>query len=268
MYEPTLDDYATSNDNAILTRDEQGILEVRLHSNGGRLVWGEKPHAELGYLFASIAADRANRIVIITGTGDSYIGDYDGTVGGTMTAERWDHSMYNGRRLMERFLDIEVPVISAVNGPVLMHPELALLADIVIASDSAVFADSHLMAGTVPGDGGHVIWPLLIGVNRARHMLLTNRRLSAQDALDLGIISEVATQERLLARAHEVANELVKVPYLALRYARELMVKPIRKLVIENLDHGLALEGLASGYYWPAKHEEDWEEIKISGSDD
>lgn len=268
MYEPTLDDYAESNDNAILTRDEHGILEVRLHSNGGHLVWGEKPHAELGYLFAAIAADRANRIVIMTGTGDSYIGDYDGSVGGKMSAERWDHSMYNGRRLFERFLDIEVPVISAVNGPVLMHPELALLADIVVASDNAVFADSHLMAGTVPGDGGHILWPLLIGVNRARHMLLTNRRLSAQEALELGIVSEVVSQDQLLDRARELARELVKVPYLTLRYARELMVKPIRKLVAENLGHGLALEGLASGFYWPAKHEEDWEEIKISGSDD
>lgn len=268
MYEPTLDQYAQSNDNAVLTRDDQGILEVRLHSNGGHLVWGEKPHAELGYLFASIAADRANRLVIITGTGDSYIGDYDGTVGGTMTAERWDHSMYNGRRLMERFLDIEVPVIAAVNGPVLMHPELALLADIVIAADNAVFADSHLMAGTVPGDGGHIIWPLLIGVNRARHMLLTNRRLSATEALDLGIVSEVVGQDELNARAWAVARELIKTPYLALRYARELMIKPIRKLVLESLDHGLALEGLASGYYWPAKHDHDWEEIKISGPDE
>jgi enoyl-CoA hydratase/carnithine racemase len=267
MYEPTLDQYATSNDNAILRRDDDGILEVRLHTDGGHLVWGEKPHAELGYLFASIAADRANRVVIITGTGDSYIGDYDGTVGGVMTAERWDHSMYNGRRLMERFLDIEVPVIAAVNGPTLMHPELALLADLVLASDNAVFADSHLMAGTVPGDGGHVIWPLLIGVNRARHMLLTNRRLSAAEALELGIIAEVLPPDQLLERAWEHARALVKVPYLSLRYARELMIKPIRKLVLESLDHGLALEGLASGYYWPAQHDEDWEEIKLPGRD-
>jgi enoyl-CoA hydratase/carnithine racemase len=267
MYEPTLDQYATSNDNAVLRRTDDGILEVRLHTDGGHLVWGEKPHAELGYLFGSIAADRGNKVVIITGTGDSYIGDYDGTVGGVMTAERWDHSMYNGRRLMERFLEIEVPVIAAVNGPTLMHPELALLADIVLASDNAVFADSHLMAGTVPGDGGHIIWPLLLGPNRARYMLLTNQRFSAAEALDLGIVNEVLAQDRLLERAWEHARALVKVPYLSLRYARELLTKPIRRAVLDSLDHGLALEGLASGYYWPAKHDEDWEEIKLPGPD-
>ena len=191
MYEPTLDDYVTSNENAVIRRDDHGILEVRLHTDGGHLVWGERPHAELGFLFAAIGADRENRVVILTGTDDSFIADYDGTVSGAMTSERWDHSMYNGRRLIQAFLGIEVPVISAVNGPALMHPELAVLADIVLASEDAVFGDSHLMAGTVPGDGGHVIWPALIGPNRAHYMLLTNQRLTAEDARLLGVVNEV-----------------------------------------------------------------------------
>ena len=72
------------------------------------------------------------------------------------------------------FLNIEVPVISAVNGPAWRHSELPLLADIVLAADTAQFQDSaHFTGGLVPGDGMHIVYPLLLGVNRARYFLLT-----------------------------------------------------------------------------------------------
>jgi enoyl-CoA hydratase/carnithine racemase len=85
-----------------------------------------------------------------------------------------------------------------VNGPVNIHAELAVLSDIVLASENAAFQDApHFPNGLVPADGVHVIWPYLLGRNRGRYFLLTGERLSAQEALRLGVVAEV---ERARAR--------------------------------------------------------------------
>ena len=85
-----------------------------------------------------------------------------------------------------------VPVISAVNGPCSIHAEVPLLSDIVLASETAYFQDlAHFPRGLVPGDGSHVLWPMLVGPNRARSMLLMGKQLSAQEALEWGVVAEV-----------------------------------------------------------------------------
>jgi enoyl-CoA hydratase/carnithine racemase len=104
-------------------------------------------------------------------------------------------------------MDIEVPVIAAVNGPARIHPEIPVLADIVLASDTALFQDApHFMSGIVPGDGAHVVWPHVIGANRGRYFLITGQELHAKQALDYGAVSEVLARERLLPRALELAH--------------------------------------------------------------
>jgi enoyl-CoA hydratase/carnithine racemase len=149
-------------------------------------------------------------------------------------------------------LDIEVPVIAAVNGPVNIHAELAVLSDIVLASEHAAFADApHFPNGLVPGDGVHVIWPHLLGRNRGRYFLLTGQRLSAREALQLGVVSEVLPSDKLLPRARELARQILKQPPLTIRYARVVMTQELKKLMLEHLSHGLALQGLAANEYWP-----------------
>jgi enoyl-CoA hydratase/carnithine racemase len=84
-----------------------------------------------------------------------------------------------------------------------------MLADIVLAADTAAFQDSaHFMSGMLPGDGRHIVMPLLMGVNRGRYFLLTGQTLSAQDAKDLGLVAEVLPPERVLSRAWEHAEAL------------------------------------------------------------
>src|ERR1700729_1709504 len=97
-----------------------------------------------------------------------------------------------GKRLLDNLLNIDVPVIGAVNGPARIHAELAVLSDIVLAAETAVFQDAaHMPNGVVPGDGVHVVWPLLLGPNRGRYFLLTGQRLSADEAQAAGVVSEV-----------------------------------------------------------------------------
>src|SRR5258705_280740 len=83
---------------------------------------------------------------------------------GSPNPDYWDRIYIEGKDLLMNLLDIPVPVIGAVNGPAFIHAELVTMSDIVIASDTAIFADlAHFPGGTVPSDGVHVWWEMLLG---------------------------------------------------------------------------------------------------------
>jgi enoyl-CoA hydratase/carnithine racemase len=250
-------DYATKYPNIKMERSD-GILEITFHTNGKSLVWGSGPHGQFGPAFQDIGQDKDNKIVIMTGTGDAFIEEIDSeNLGGRLpkskiTPSTWHHIYGDAKRLLMNLLDIEVPVVAAVNGPVNIHAEIAVLSDIVLASEHAAFQDApHFPNGLVPGDGVHVIWPHLLGRNRGRYFLLTGQRLSAQEALDLGVVAEVLPADKLMARAREIAQQILRQPPLTRSYARVVMVQELKELLLSHLSHGLALQGLAANEYWP-----------------
>lgn len=227
-------------------RDELGILVMRLHSDNGPVVYTPQHHADWTGAFYDVGSDRNNSVVIITGTGDTFIDD----IAWDKDASRplyWEDVHAEGKRLMRNLLDIEVPVIGAVNGPATIHAELACLSDITLASEIATFQDKpHIPFYTVPGDGVHIVWQELLGTNRGRYFLLTGQVLSAQQALDWGVVNEVLPKEQLLPRAKALAKQLVALPPLTRRYARTVLIQRLKRLMDENLGYGLALEGLAA----------------------
>ncbi|MSQ68414.1 MAG: enoyl-CoA hydratase/isomerase family protein [Gammaproteobacteria bacterium] len=253
MLIPTLDDYSKKYEHIKFQR-EDGILQLTLHSEGQDLVWGFAPHQELGYCFADIAADPDNKVIILTGAGETFIHKEDLGGGSGVTAKVWaEHVLPDAKRLLTNLLEIQAPMIAAVNGPATVHAELALLCDIVLAADHSTFQDApHYPSGLVPGDGVHVVWPMLLGLNRARYFLLTGQILSAQQALDLGVVNEVLPQAALLQRAWELARIVRARPALTTRLTREAMLIQVKRAMLEALPYGLALEGLAACDFWPA----------------
>ena len=138
-------------------------------------------------------------------------------------------------------------MISAINGPALRHSEIPLLCDIVLAADTAAFQDSgHFMSGLVPGDGMHIVYPLLLGMNRGRYFLLTGQRIDAKEAKNLGLVNEVMPTSDLLPRAWELAEQMAQQSDLVLRYSRVAMTLMIKRQIHDLLGYGLALEGLGS----------------------
>jgi enoyl-CoA hydratase/carnithine racemase len=242
-----LADYQCAYSSAELARDANGVLLVQFHTAGGSLIWSETAHRELSGLFGDIADDRDNRVVVLTGKGDSFITESDSaSLSDVGTPTGWDKIYFEGRRMLRNLLDIECPVIGALNGPVTEHSELILLSDVVLCSDTATLKDGpHFANGLVPGDGINLAMPLIMGLNRARYFLLMGQRLSAEEMLAAGIVGEVLPPSQLLSRALEIATLWAQKPTLTLKHTRTALVHTMRKLMLEQLGYGLALEGNA-----------------------
>jgi enoyl-CoA hydratase/carnithine racemase len=241
-----LEEYADKYANITMTR-ENGVLEMVFGTDGGPLrrthIGGA--HSEFADAFANVARDPDNLVVIMTGTGDAYslpAEDEEPFAGDPQT---WDIIQRNALLLTNSLLSIDALVISAINGPAYRHPEVPLLADIVLAADDAVIRDAaHFVNRVAPLDGMNVVMPLLMGHNRGRYFLLTGQSLSAQEAQELGLVNEVMPRAALLGRARELAQGLSQQNPLVIRYTRRLFTHPLKSAMHDLLGFGLALEGL------------------------
>jgi enoyl-CoA hydratase/carnithine racemase len=241
------DTYRDVFPNARLTRRDNGVLEVALHTDGNKLVFNGHTHEQFVDLFHAIGEDRDNRVVILTGTGDAFMDAISVEGFDFFTPMGYDKILREGRKVLSNILDIEVPMITALNGPVLLHSEYALLTDIILATPATVFQDKpHFEFGIVPGDGMHIVWPEVIGSIRGRYFLLTRQVLDAETAKDWGVVNEIVPADRLLARAHEIADGIAALPPLTSRYTRMALTQRLRRVVEEGTAFGLALEGISA----------------------
>ena len=243
------DDYKNRFRNIRFERQD-GVLEVGLHTKGGPALWDGGVggiHDQLGEAFALIGRDRETKVMILTGTGDAFCAGMDpDRIPEPMTPTTWERIYKEGKDLLTNLLEIDVPIIGAVNGPAFIHAELAVLSDIVIASDTARFADKvHAVYGVPPTDGVHVIWPMLLGPNRGRHFVWTGAAIDAEEALRIGLVAELHSPAALRERAWTLARDLAKKPTLMLRYTRTALTLPFKRALLTDLGYGLALEGLA-----------------------
>jgi len=244
----TPDYFSRYADFFVLERTSGGVLTLRFHTDGGPVTFTGPMHAALPRLLDHIAMDRDNQVLLITGTGDRFMTEIDGASLGDITKPMvWDAIIAEGRRVVQRLADLEMPIVAAVNGPVTVHSEYALLADIVIASETTVFGDfPHLTFGIAPGDGVHVIWEEALGLNRARHLILTQGQFTAADALRWGAIAEVVPQEQVQARAMEIAVGIASRPQLLNRYLATTIRQRLSRRLAEGTVLGMALEGITA----------------------
>jgi enoyl-CoA hydratase/carnithine racemase len=243
-----LDDYKDKYKNIRFERRD-GILQVTFHTEGKSLKWGFEAHSELPDAFEDIGGDRENKVVILTGTGDEFSGPR--VVPGVKnplfakvpSIEFHDNLVREAKKLLMNLLDIDAVMISAINGPAWRHSEMPLLSDIVLASETAIFQDSgHFPGGLVPGDGMHIVYPLLMGQNRGRYFLLTGQQISAREAKDMGLVAEVLPQDKVLARAWELAEQIAKAPATLIKNTRIILTEHLKRQMRELLGLGLYIE--------------------------
>lgn len=230
------------------TQLEKGVLTVTLNRPERLNAVGDGMHESLEALWGDIAQDTEVRSVVLTGAGRAFCagGDVKAMSGrsGQPTSVGGGAIMPGARRLIQNMLEVNQPIIAALNGDAVgLGATIALFCDVVIAAENARIGDTHVRVGLVAGDGGAVIWPLLVGVHRAKELLMTGRLISATEAERIGLINRVVPQGEALSAAHEMAEELANGPALAIRWTKASVNKLIRERLNLILDTSLAYEG-------------------------
>jgi enoyl-CoA hydratase len=211
-------------------------------------------HHELEQIWIDVRADQDVNAIILTGAGRAFCagGDVKGMAEGSLSGVtpkkgkgrgRGPIAASNGRRVIENMLDVEQPIIGAINGDAIgLGATLALLCDITVASEKARFADTHVKVGIVAGDGGAVIWPLLIGPHRAKEFLMRGNFISGAEAGRIGMVNYAVGPDEVMTKARELARELADGPTWAIRWSKLAVNKWLKQQANLILDASLAYE--------------------------
>jgi len=200
-------------------------------------------HTELSRIFADIARDQDTEVVLLTGKGRAFCAGGDLKWFQSMSPQQLDALFIEARKIIIDLLEVEQPIIAAVNGPATgLGATLALFSDVIIAAENAKIGDPHVRVGVVAGDGGAVIWPWLVGAARAKEFLMTGDLLTAQEAERIGLINRVVPQDKLMSTAMELATRLANGPTKAIRWTKVSVNKILRDTANLVLDTSLALE--------------------------
>jgi len=258
----SFDEYKEKYPHIRMERSEDGILLMQLHNGeGGEFEWSFSNHHEVAFSWRDVGADRENKVIILTGSGDAFLRkeylqvdkvDREGMHDAQKRAVEWIDAHSHGKRLEMDLLEIEQPMIAALNGPCTIHAEIPLLCDIVLAAEHTVIGDHvHFDFGLVPGDGVQVIYPMLMGLNRARYFMLTGQELSAQECKELGLVNEVLPQSQVLDRAYELAQFILRAPPTVVRLFRPTILQQVKRQFLDSVSHGLMMEGMAAVANYP-----------------
>jgi enoyl-CoA hydratase/carnithine racemase len=241
--------YADKYENLSFTRDDDGVLVLRFHTDGGPVVFTGRTHEDLPAALEEISLDPGNKALVITGTGDSFMEEIDGpSLGEIFRPAVWEKTRAEGAKVLQRLLDLPFPVVGVANGPATVHSEYLLLADIHIASDRATYGDSpHPAFGITAGDGLHVVWEEVVGIARAKWLLWTGERIDAQTALQWGVVAEVVAHDRAVERGIEIARNLAAKPRLYRTLQKQTLNLNLRRRIVQDVPFGMALEGLTAG---------------------
>lgn len=201
-------------------------------------------HYELAKLSYDAASDPSVKALVVTGAGRGFCsgGDFGGGLGEEPPPQA-PPMMQEAIQIIENLLDCPKPTISAVNGYAMgLGANFALLCDVVVASTTAVFADTHVKMGIGAGDGGQVIWPLLMGPNRAKYYLMTGDMVKADEAEQLGLVNFVVEPDDLLPKALGIAERLAKGPSMAIAASKVPLNRWIKSMVQQIMPLSLAME--------------------------
>jgi enoyl-CoA hydratase len=201
-------------------------------------------HRDLTALFAALRREREARAVLLTGRGRAF------SAGGNFAwfpelqePARMEALRLDAKQLIWDLVDVEIPIVAALNGPAMgLGASIALLCDVILMADTATIGDPHVKVGIVAGDGGAAIWPLLVGPARAKQYLLTGDPLSAVEAERIGLVNRVVPAADLQREALALATRLAAGAPLAVRYTKLAVNKLVKDALNVAFDTSTALE--------------------------
>lgn len=225
------------------------ILRVTLNKPDRRNIIDDAVNRQLGDVFTEAAMDKDVAVVVLTGEGKVFCAGGDMV---KMQKKIDDPSLFyagvhNSRRLVFSVLDCPKPIIACVNGDAIgLGATLALLCDIVIVEQDARLADPHTKVGLVCGDGGALIWPVLVGYARAKRYLLSGDLITGREAEQIGLVTFAVPHSELAELTESWAQKLANGALQSIAGTKITMNVPLRQAAQAILDVGMAYEGLSN----------------------
>ncbi|MBU1360830.1 MAG: enoyl-CoA hydratase/isomerase family protein [Gammaproteobacteria bacterium] len=242
-----MSNYAHYHDLKIEVADK--VATVTLNRPDARNLINQRLIRELRTIWDDLADDMSVHSVLLTGSGNyfSFGGDVKAMSdrpGGDVLEEGEVHDPMVSRRLVSRLLDLDKPIVCAINGDCIgLAATIALLCDITVMADDARIGDSHVnKVGLVAGDGGTVIWPLLVGVSKAKEFLMRGTLLKGPEAERIGLVNHVQPRSEVLDFARKIAQELADGPVWATRWTKLSINQIVKDRVNRLMEASMALE--------------------------
>jgi enoyl-CoA hydratase len=236
----------------LLVEKKDGICKLTMNRPEALNAVGPELHPELENIFADVARDEEVRVVVLTGAGRAF------SAGGDIKlmqrgldapiADKTVGLFGEARRLIHNIVDVPQPIIAMVNGHAMgLGATLALHCDLVYAAEGARIGDPHVAVGLVAGDGGAVVWPLLVGIAKAKEYLLTGDQIEAKEAERIGLINKAVPPEELEPTVMAMAQRLAAGAPKAIQWTKLSINRHLKQAVNLVLDASLAVEGLSLG---------------------
>jgi enoyl-CoA hydratase len=203
-----------------------GVLIVSFDNQEQMNAVSEQGHRELVEIWPSVDADDEVRVVLLRGKGGAFSsgGSYEMIEAIVSNHETHRRVLKETRELVRNIIECSKPIVSAINGPAVgAGLAAALLADIPVAARSARILDGHTTIGVAAGDHAAVIWPLLIGMAKAKYHLLTNHPIDGEEAERIGLVARVVDDDELGSFTEELASQLAAGPQEALRWTKHTL---------------------------------------------
>jgi enoyl-CoA hydratase len=238
-------DYAKLADKNLLVEIRDQIALVTFNRPDKRNAVDYPLHSALEEAVAHLSHDRDVAAIVLTGAGTAF--SAGGDVKGFYPEEVGPMTTIRTRSLVQAMVQCEAPLIAAVNGVAAgLGATIALMCDVIYMADSARIGDTHVNMGLVAGDGGAVIWPLLVGPHRAKEYLMAGKLVDAAEAERIGLVNRIVPADQLLDAALGYARVLADKPRPAVRWTKMLINQAIQQSVNNTLAFGLATEQLSS----------------------
>lgn len=225
-------------------RDADVLIVTIDHPDSALNAVDERLHADLTRLFSDLKREDEARAVLLTGAGRAFSagGDFD-WFPALQEPGALDHLRRDAKQMIWDLLDVEVPIVAAVNGHAMgLGASLALLCDVIYMAEGATIGDPHVRVGIVAGDGGTVIWPLAVGPALAKEHLLTGDPVDAATAARIGLVNHVLPADELHDAALTMARRLAAGAPLAVRYTKQAVNKWVKQALNVSFDVATALE--------------------------
>lgn len=234
-----------------LTIESDGPVRIlTLNRPEARNAFSDDMHTAMQEVWWELACDHDVLAVVLTGAAKAFSagGDIPNFINCYDSIDYRRHSLRGARRLIDAMAEFPKPVVAAVNGPAVgLGASIAVSCDIVLMAETAYMADTHVSIGLVGGDGGPVMWPLLMSLLKAKELLLLGEKIPAAQCVEFGLANHVVADDELMAKALELAHRLAAQPRQAVQETKRAINLHLQRAISLVAPYALAAESESFG---------------------